>query len=193
MRCPRPGRRGWTPTPGSRDGFRRRIVSPGARPASRVPRPLRRRPTLPRSESPPGVRQCRRSTSASPRRSCATATAGSSPLRPATWDEALDRVAAEGFRTAGAAHGSRTSGSSPAAARPTRCLEFMVVEEISRRRWPSPPTWRLLRRRPGQERQARRHRARCSTRGRRRWTCWRRPRRSVDHLRDRRAVRLGRG
>ncbi len=30
-------------------------------------------------------------------------------LRPATWDEALDRVAA-GMRTAGDAHGSRTFG-----------------------------------------------------------------------------------
>ena len=30
-------------------------------------------------------------------------------LRPATWDEALDRVAA-GLRAAGAAHGSRTFG-----------------------------------------------------------------------------------
>jgi len=33
----------------------------------------------------------------------------SSPLRPATWDEALDRVA-EGFRAAGAAHGPTTFG-----------------------------------------------------------------------------------
>ena len=32
-----------------------------------------------------------------------------SPLRPATWDEALDRVAT-GFRAAGAAHGSETFG-----------------------------------------------------------------------------------
>lgn len=33
----------------------------------------------------------------------------SSPLRPATWDEALDRTVA-GFRAAGAAHGPRTYG-----------------------------------------------------------------------------------
>jgi predicted molibdopterin-dependent oxidoreductase YjgC len=32
-----------------------------------------------------------------------------SPLRPATWDEALDRVA-EGFKKAGAAHGPKTFG-----------------------------------------------------------------------------------
>ena len=55
------------------------------------------------------VRQCRRSTSASPRRSCATATALTGILRPATWDEALDRAVA-GLRAAGAAHGSRTYG-----------------------------------------------------------------------------------
>lgn len=33
----------------------------------------------------------------------------SAPLRPATWDEALDRVA-DGFRAAGAAHGPTTFG-----------------------------------------------------------------------------------
>ena len=33
----------------------------------------------------------------------------SSPLRPATWDEALDRVA-DGLRAAGAAHGPQTFG-----------------------------------------------------------------------------------
>ncbi len=32
-----------------------------------------------------------------------------SPLRPASWDEALDRTVA-GFRAAGAAHGPRTYG-----------------------------------------------------------------------------------
>ena len=40
-------------------------------------------------------------------------------LRPATWDEALDR-AADGLRAAGAAHGPETYGLFSCRSRPTR-------------------------------------------------------------------------